>query len=276
MFQYVWAGWDIFSRLRTDIHICLCRWLHTAGSCPQSSRQTCCCCLPYNRDLARIQEWSNHWCMILNPNNTKDSVVSRSRTVNLPHHDGDLIFSVVSFLDGPNLDILGEKFDRKLTYENHVRGIVSMSLREMVFGSWWNVYLWTSLCYLVAIAHLFSKSVSIVLRGGGQLLNVTISFQTARCIQCPGFAPNSVYSHCVIAVMLLHCVCCTRLIQTQITVCSSGFHLLLLELDISELRLQLIHRSSKYQGVERQNLQGVSYRPIIECAMTFPTLCLTP
>ena len=24
-----------------------------------------------NRDLARIQEWCNHWCMILNPNETR-------------------------------------------------------------------------------------------------------------------------------------------------------------------------------------------------------------
>ena len=29
-----------------------------------------------NRDLARIQEWCNHWCMILNPNKTKAFVVS--------------------------------------------------------------------------------------------------------------------------------------------------------------------------------------------------------
>ena len=36
-----------------------------------------------HRDLARIQEWCNHWCMILNPNKTKASVVSRSRTVRL-------------------------------------------------------------------------------------------------------------------------------------------------------------------------------------------------
>ena len=42
-----------------------------------------------NRDLARIQEWCNHWCMILNPNTTKALVVSRSRTVNPPH--GDLV-----------------------------------------------------------------------------------------------------------------------------------------------------------------------------------------
>ena len=34
-----------------------------------------------NRDLASIQEWCNHWCMILNPNKTKALVVSGSRIV---------------------------------------------------------------------------------------------------------------------------------------------------------------------------------------------------
>ena len=33
-----------------------------------------------NRYFARIQEWCNYWCMILNPNKTKGLVVSRSRT----------------------------------------------------------------------------------------------------------------------------------------------------------------------------------------------------
>ena len=33
-----------------------------------------------NRDFARIQEWCNHWCVILNPNKTMDFVFSRSRT----------------------------------------------------------------------------------------------------------------------------------------------------------------------------------------------------
>ena len=40
-----------------------------------------------NRDLARIQEWHNHWCMILNPNETEAFYVSRTRTVNPPHVD---------------------------------------------------------------------------------------------------------------------------------------------------------------------------------------------
>ena len=47
-----------------------------------------------NRDFAGIQEWCNHWCMILNPNKTKVLVVSRSRIVNSPY--GDLVLSEVS------------------------------------------------------------------------------------------------------------------------------------------------------------------------------------
>ena len=64
--------------------------------------------------------------------------------------------------------------------------------------------------------------------------------------------------------------------RTPITLCSASFHLLLLELDILELRPQLIHWSLKYQGVEPPNLKGLSCRPRFECRMTFPVLCLTP
>ena len=44
-----------------------------------------------NRDLARIHEWCYHWCMMLNPNNPKALVVTRSKTVNPP--DCDLALS---------------------------------------------------------------------------------------------------------------------------------------------------------------------------------------
>ena len=54
---------------------------------------------------------------------TKVLVVSKSRTVS-PHH-GDLVLSWVPIRSSPNLDILGMKFDSKLTLEDHVRGIVS-------------------------------------------------------------------------------------------------------------------------------------------------------
>ena len=42
--------------------------------------------------------------------------------MNPPH--GDLVLSGVSICPSPNLDILGVKLDSKLTFENHVRGIV--------------------------------------------------------------------------------------------------------------------------------------------------------
>ena len=75
------------------------------------------------KDLVMIQELCNHMCMILNPNKTMVLVISRSRTVNPAH--GEVVLSGVSFHSGPNLDVLGVKFDSKLTFEDHVRGIVS-------------------------------------------------------------------------------------------------------------------------------------------------------
>ena len=74
------------------------------------------------RDLAKIQKWCNHWFMILNPNKFKALVVSRSRTVNPLH--GEFVLSGVSIQASPNLDILGVKFDSKLTFEDYVRVIV--------------------------------------------------------------------------------------------------------------------------------------------------------
>ena len=76
-----------------------------------------------NRDFAIIQEWCNHWCMILNSSKIKSLVVSRSRTVNPPH--GDLVLSDAFICADPSLNILGVNFDSRLTLEDHVRGILS-------------------------------------------------------------------------------------------------------------------------------------------------------
>ena len=67
-----------------------------------------------NRDFDNIQEWCNHWWMILNLNKIKVLVIGRSRTGSTPH--GDLVLSGVSISASPNLNILGVKFDRKLTF----------------------------------------------------------------------------------------------------------------------------------------------------------------
>ena len=66
--------------------------------------------------------------MILNPNKNRTLVVSRSRTVNSLR--GDLVLSGVSIHDISNLDILGVKFDSKLTFEVHVCSIVFSCLSE--------------------------------------------------------------------------------------------------------------------------------------------------
>ena len=175
-----------------------------------------------NRDLAGIQEWCNHWCMILNPNKTRALVV-RSRTVNPPH--GDLVLAVVSIFASLNLGILGVKFDSRLTFEDHVRGILSrVSQRIGILRLAKRVFVDTSV--LLHCFYLFSQSLGIVLWCGGLLLNVIFSFLSARCIRQPSFALVILSFRCVIDVVLLHCVCCTKLIRTRIIVCSVSFHLL--------------------------------------------------
>ena len=138
------------------------------------------------------------------------------------------------------------------------------------------IILWTPLYYFVIILHLFSQSLSIVLRCVEQLLNVTFSFLSAGCIQWPGFVSIRVSCGCFIGVVWLGFVCCSRLIRIIITACSASFHLLQLEFDILELWPLLIHWSLKYQGVECHNLLGLSCQLRFECRMTFPTLRLTP
>ena len=149
-----------------------------------------------------------------------------------------------------------------------------MSFRELVFLGWWIVHLWTPLCYFFAILHLLSQSLSIVLQCGGQLLNITFSVLSARCIRWPGFVPIRVSYCCVINVVWLGLVCCARLIRTLIIVCSASFHVLL-DFDFLELRPQLIHWNLKYHGVERPNLLGLSCWRRFDCGMTFHTLCDT-
>ena len=80
-------------------------------------------------DLARIQEWCNLWCMILNPNKTKALFVSRSRTMRTRY--GGLVLSRVSIRASSDLDILGVKFDNKFRFEDHVRFIVSRVLKRI-------------------------------------------------------------------------------------------------------------------------------------------------
>ena len=143
-----------------------------------ASQQTHAVTASFSRASARIQEWCNHWCMILNLNKTKVIVVGRSRTVSNP--DGALVLRGVSIRASPNLNILGVKFDGKLNFEDHVCGIVFLGILRLV-----NL-IFVSTCCVIAIL-LCSSNPCIVFQCGGQLLNVTVCFLSAGCIRWPGF-----------------------------------------------------------------------------------------
>ena len=144
----------------------------------------------------------------------------------------DLVLSGVSTRARSNLAIHGVKFDSKLTFEDHVRGIVSHVSQRIDILILHNAYLSTPLSYFVGILHLFSQSLSIVLRCAGQLLNITFSFLSSRCIRWAGVVPIRVSCRSVIDGEWLSLVSCTRLIRTLIAVCSASFHLLQLAFDI--------------------------------------------
>ena len=100
---------------------------------------------------------------------------------------GVLVLSGFSICAGSNLDILGMKFDSMLTFEDHVRGIISrVSQRNGILWLVKHVFLNASV-FLLATLHLFSQSLSNILRLGGLLLNAIFSFSSARCVRWPGF-----------------------------------------------------------------------------------------
>lgn len=81
------------------------------------------------RDLNAIQLWCANWGMLLNPGKTKSLVISRSRAVVPPH--ASLSLNGVRIEDHGVLRILGVDFDSKLTFEEHIRGMVSSIARKI-------------------------------------------------------------------------------------------------------------------------------------------------
>ena len=76
-----------------------------------------------NRDLARISNWCRLWGMKLNPSKTQSMTISRSRTLFPLHPDLHIDGTVLS--DSNSFKILGVTFDKKLTFEKHIRNIAS-------------------------------------------------------------------------------------------------------------------------------------------------------
>ena len=67
--------------------------------------------------------------MKLNASKTKTMIVSRSRT-SVPQHP-DLQVGGVNLINSPTLEVLGVEFDRKLTFESHVRTLASRAARSL-------------------------------------------------------------------------------------------------------------------------------------------------
>ena len=76
--------WIIFGLVENRLCICLWRWLSTSTADVRKPADRPTIAASINRDLAKIQEWHNHWSMLLNPNKTKTSAISRSRNMKLP------------------------------------------------------------------------------------------------------------------------------------------------------------------------------------------------
>ena len=139
------------------------------------------------------------------------------------------------------------------------------------------VFVDTSVLLRYYYAILFSQSLSTALLCWGLLLNIIFSFSSARCIRWPGFALIRLSCRCLIDVMLLHCVCCTRLIRTRIIVCLVSFHLLLSKFDIIELAVYswfllllcfYVFRGAGASGVAKQFINNFVF-PTWVCAVCF-------
>ena len=146
-----------------------------------------------------------------------------------------------------------------------------LSFRELVFWGWWNVYLWTPLCYFVAILHLFSQSLSIVLRWGSD----------AEChLRLP---ERQVYSMAMLCPDQSFLSLCHRRsvggLSMLYKVNSNSDHCLYSEHPSASTRFRhthpLVFEVSRCR-TSQSNLLGLSCLLRFECGMTFRTQCLTP
>ena len=83
------------------------------------------------RDLAMVSGWCDLWRMKLNASKTKTVIVSRSRATHLQSPPLTIGGTVVKESD--DLVILGVTFDSKLTFEKHLKDLVSLRVCMCVY-----------------------------------------------------------------------------------------------------------------------------------------------
>lgn len=82
-----------------------------------------------NEDLQCISRWCHTWNMKLNIAKSKCMCISRSRSP-FPQHE-PLHVDGIALNDVDELDILGVKFDSKLTFESHIRSLVTAASQKL-------------------------------------------------------------------------------------------------------------------------------------------------
>ena len=81
---------------------------------------------------------------------------------------GNLVLSGVSIRDSRNVDILGVKFDSKLAFEDHVRGILSQSLSENLDFEVGETYICGHLCVTSLLFFICSPNPLVLFSGLGE------------------------------------------------------------------------------------------------------------
>ena len=91
------------------------------------------------RDLVTLQAWCEAWGMLLNLGKTKAMLISRSRT-EYPSHP-DISIDNMPLENVTELRILGLIFDSKLTFEQHVRTVVTSIVQKLgILRLAWTIY----------------------------------------------------------------------------------------------------------------------------------------
>ena len=73
------------------------------------------------RDLGRVSEWCDFWEIKLNVSKNKTMIVSRSSAMHPQSPPLTIVGTVLKVSD--DIDILGETFDSKMTFEKHIRSV---------------------------------------------------------------------------------------------------------------------------------------------------------
>ena len=164
------------------------------------------------------------------------------------------------------------KFDSKLTSENQVRGIVSRdSPRIGILRLVKSVFVGTSV--LLRCDYSFALPIQECCSSvWGSAAECHLQLHGRQVYSVAGLRPNQSF----LSLCHRRHVASLCMLYKDNSNSNNYCFFLFSELTSASVMAQLIHQRSKFQGVERHNLQCVSCRPRLLCGITFPALCLVP